>query len=76
MKHIILTATMLLTCGALTHSWSQDLYDYKKPRESQNWTTISLKTKPSEGQALPLVLLIVDSIAVRYAAEVGSELKG
>lgn len=76
MKHITFTATMLLTCTAITHSWSQDLYDYKKPRESQNWTTISLKTKPSDGPALPLVLLIGDSITVRYAAEVGSELKG
>lgn len=76
MKHITFTATMLLTCTAITHSWSQDLYDYKKPRESQNWTTISLKTKPSDGPALPLVLLIGDSITVRYAAEVGTELKG
>jgi len=76
MKHTTFTATMLLTCTAITHSWSQDLYDYKKPRESQNWTTISLKTKPSDGPALPLVLLIGDSITVRYAAEVGTELKG
>jgi hypothetical protein len=76
MKHTILTATILLTCTAITHSWAQDLYDYKKPRESQNWTTISLKTKPSDGPALPLVLLIGDSITVRYAAEVGTELKG
>mgnify|MGYP006269920077 FL=1 len=76
MKHITFTTMMLLTCTAITHSWSQDLYDYKKPRESQNWTTISLKTKPSDGPALPLVLLIGDSITVRYAAEVGTELKG
>jgi len=76
MKHIKFTATMLLTCAAITHAWSQDLYDYKKLRESQNWTTISLKTKPSDGPALPLVLLIGDSITVRYASEVGSELKG
>lgn len=76
MKHITFTATILLTCTAITHLWAQDLYDYKKPRESQNWTTISLKTKPSDGPALPLVLLIGDSITVRYAAEVGSELKG
>jgi len=76
MKHTTFTATMLLTCTAITHLWAQDLYDYKKPRESQNWTTISLKTKPSDGPALPLLLLIGDSITVRYAAEVGSELKG
>ncbi len=76
MNHTTFTATMLLICTTITHSWSQDLYDYKKPRESQNWTTISLKTKPSDGPALPLVLLIGDSITVRYAAEVGTELKG
>lgn len=76
MKHITFTATILLTCTAITHLWAQDLYDYKKPRESQNWTTISLKTKPSDGPVLPLVLLIGDSITVRYAAEVGTELKG
>ncbi|MFN0078504.1 MAG: SGNH/GDSL hydrolase family protein [Prosthecobacter sp.] len=76
MKHIPFAATILLTCTAITHSWSQDLYDYKKPRESQNWTTISLKTKPANGPDLPLVLLIGDSITVRYAAEVGTELKG
>jgi hypothetical protein len=76
MKNIIFKATMLLTCTVITTSWSQELYDYKKPRESQNWTTISLKTKPSDGPVLPLVLLIGDSITVRYAAEVGTELKG
>ncbi len=76
MKHITFTTMMLLTCTAITHSWSQDLYDYKKPRDPQHWTTISLKTKPSDGPALPLVLLIGDSITVRYAAEVGTELKG
>jgi len=75
-RTLTLAATMLLTCTAITQSWSQDLYDYKKPRESQNWTNISLKTKPSDGPALPLVLLIGDSITVRYAAEVGSELNG
>ena len=76
MQHIAFTATLLLSLHAVNHAWSQDLYDYKKPRESQNWTTISLKTKPSDGPALPLVLLIGDSITVRYAAEVGTELKG
>jgi hypothetical protein len=75
MKHLPFTATMLLTCTAVTHSWSQDLYDYQKPRESQNWTTISLKTKPANGPDLPLVLLIGDSITVRYSAEVGTALK-
>ena len=59
----------------MPHSWSQDLYDYKKPRESQNWTNISLKTKPANGPDLPLVLLIGDSITVRYSSEVGAALK-
>lgn len=66
---------MLLAVLAMTHSWSQDLYDYKKPRESQNWTTISLKTKPANGPDLPLVLLMGDSITVRYSSEVGTALK-
>lgn len=66
---------MLLTSTALTRAWAEDLYDYKKPRESQNWTNISLKTKPANGPDLPLVLLIGDSIAVRYSSEVGSALK-
>lgn len=69
------TATLLLSVLAMTHAWSQDLYDYKKPRESQNWTTISLKTKPANGPDLPLVLLIGDSITVRYSSEVGTALK-
>ena len=75
MKHLPFTATILLACTAVTHSWSQDLYDYPKQRESQNWTTISLKTKPANAPDLPLVLLIGDSIAVRYSAEVGTALK-
>ena len=75
MQHIPYTATLLLSVLAMTHAWAQDLYDYKKPRESQNWTTISLKTKPSNGPDLPLVLLIGDSIAVRYSAEVGTALR-
>lgn len=66
---------LLLCFLTLTHAWSQDLYDYKKPRESQNWTTIMLKTKPSNGPDLPLVLLIGDSIAVRYSSEVSAALK-
>lgn len=75
MQHIAFTATLLLSLHAVNHAWSQDLYDYKKPRESQNWTTISLKTKPANGPDLPLVLLIGDSIAVRYSSEVGTALK-
>ncbi len=74
-RTLTFTATLLLTCIAMTHAWSQDLYDYKKPRESQNWTTISLKTKPANGPNLPLVLLIGDSITVRYSSEVGTALK-
>ena len=60
---------------AMDSARAEDLYDYKKPRESQNWTTISLKTKPANGPDLPLVLLIGDSITVRYSAEVGTALK-
>jgi hypothetical protein len=75
MHHIVFTATLLLSLHAVNHAWAQDLYDYKKPRESQNWTTISLKTKPAKGPDLPLVLLIGDSIAVRYSSEVGTALK-
>ena len=70
-----LAATGLCAAMALTTAWTQDLYDYKKPRESQNWTTISLKTKAANGPDLPLVLLIGDSITVRYAADVGTALK-
>ncbi|PHX93862.1 MAG: hypothetical protein CK546_07955 [Pedosphaera sp.] len=57
------------------HAWSHDLYDYRTPREAQDWCTISLRTKPANGPALPLVLLIGDSITVRYASEVGAALK-
>jgi hypothetical protein len=74
-RTLTFTATLLLTCVAMHHSWAQNLYDYKKPRESQNWTTISLRTRPANGPDLPLVLLIGDSIAVRYSSEVGTALK-
>ena len=75
MKHIPVTATLLLSVLSMTHVLAQDLYDYKKPRESQNWTTISLKTKPANGPDLPLVLLMGDSITVRYSSEVSTALK-
>ncbi|QDU24976.1 hypothetical protein ETAA8_00370 [Anatilimnocola aggregata] len=74
-KSLNITATLLFTATAMTHAWAEDPYNYKKPRESQNWTTISLKTKTANGPDLPLVLLIGDSITVRYAAEVGTALK-
>ena len=74
-RTLTLAEALLLTFIVMTHAWSQDLYDYKKPREAQNWTTISLKTKPANSPDLPLVLLIGDSIAVRYSAEVGTALK-
>ena len=74
-RTLTLAATLLLSVLAMTHAWSQDLYDYRKPRESQNWTTISLKTKPANGPDLPLVLLMGDSITVRYSSEVGTALK-
>jgi len=53
----------------------EDLYDYKTPREAQDWCTITLRTKPANGADLPLVLLIGDSITVRYSSEVGAALK-
>lgn len=68
-------AALLLSSLAVPYSQASDLYHYKKPCESQNWTTISLKTKPANGLDLPLVLLIGDSITVRYASEVGIALK-
>jgi hypothetical protein len=46
------------------------------PRESQDWCTITLRTKPAGVPELPLVLLIGDSIAVRYVSEVNAALKG
>jgi len=74
-KPLHITAILLLTATAMTDARAEDPYNYKKPRESQNWTTISLKTKTADGPDLPLVLLIGDSITVRYAAEVGTALK-
>lgn len=73
-KQAFLTAMCLTSLSNLALQ-AEDLYDYKKPREAQNWSSISLKTKPGNGPELPLVLLIGDSITVRYASEVGTELK-
>lgn len=75
LKVLPLATTGMLAVMTPVSTWAQDLYDYKKPRESQNWTTISLKTKAANGPALPLVLLIGDSIAVRYSADVATALK-
>ena len=76
MKRLLLTGTALLQLAfALTQALAEELYDYRTPRESQDWCTISIKTKAANGPALPLVLLIGDSITVRYAAEVGAALK-
>lgn len=72
MKTIIFS---ILMAGMMAQAWAQELYDYKTPRESQDWCTISIKTKPSDGPDLPLVLLIGDSITVRYSSEVGAALK-
>ena len=72
---ITLTAMMLLAGNLATRSLADGLYDYKTPRESQDWCTISLRTKPPNGPDLPLVLLIGDSIKVRYSAEVSGALK-
>jgi hypothetical protein len=66
---------LLLAGLAITQAWAEDLYNYRTPREAQDWCTISLRTKPANGPALPLVLLIGDSITVRCAAEVGTALK-
>lgn len=73
-KLLLLTLTTLLAFSTpRTHA--EDLYDYRTPREAQDWCTISIRTKPANGPALPLVLLIGDSITVRYASEVGAALK-
>ncbi len=66
---------LCLICFALGTVHAEDLYDYRTPREAQDWCTITLRTKPPNGPALPLVLLIGDSITVRYASEVGAALK-
>ena len=66
----------MLSGFMMAQAGAEDLYDYKIPREAQDWCTISLKTRPNDGPNLPLVLLIGDSITVRYAAEVGTALKG
>lgn len=68
-------AAFLLAGLAMTQAWAEDLYNYRTPREAQDWCTISIRTKPANGPALPLVLLIGDSITVRYASEVGVALK-
>ena len=67
-------AVLLLAGLAITQAWAEDLYNYRTPREAQDWCTISIRTKPANGAALPLVLLIGDSITVRYASEVGAAL--
>ncbi|MCX7422685.1 MAG: SGNH/GDSL hydrolase family protein [Planctomycetia bacterium] len=70
-----LTITALLIGIASDATRSQELYDYPLKREAIDWCTITLKTKPVNGPDLPLVLLIGDSITVRYASEVGTALK-
>ncbi|MEZ5431695.1 MAG: SGNH/GDSL hydrolase family protein [Verrucomicrobiales bacterium] len=68
-------AATLLAGIVMTSARAQEPYDYKTPRESHDWCTITIKTKPANGPDLPLVLLIGDSITVRYAAEVGAALQ-
>ena len=76
MKQLLLTCTALWQLAfALTPALAQDHYNYPLPREAHDWCTITIKTRPPNGPVLPLVLLIGDSITVRYAAEVGAALK-
>lgn len=75
MKLKTLLITTLLAGAATPHAYAQGLYDYKKAREAQDWCSIMIKTKPVNGPDIPLVLIIGDSITVRYAAEVGTALK-
>lgn len=72
-KLLLTLATLIAFATPRIHA--EDLYDYRTPRESQDWCTISIRTKPADGPDLPLVLLIGDSITVRYASEVGAALK-
>ena len=76
MNQILLTArALLLATLAISQPFAEELYDYRTPRETQDWCAITIRTKPANGPALPLVLLIGDSVTVRYAAEVGAALK-
>ena len=75
MTKIFLLALTTLVALATPLASAEDLYDYRTPREAQDWCTITLRTKPANGPALPLVLLIGDSITVRYASEVTAALK-
>lgn len=81
MKHsrssILVALSILVTAAGLfaDPARGQELYDYPLKRESADWCTIMLKTKTANGPDLPLVLLIGDSITVRYASEVGTALK-
>ncbi|MEY4938485.1 MAG: hypothetical protein RIQ93_220 [Verrucomicrobiota bacterium] len=64
-----------LACVAFARAAAEERYDYRTPREAHDWCTITLKTRPANGPDLPLVLLIGDSITVRYSAEVSAALK-
>lgn len=77
MNHSILRfAIVLLLAGTAAESGrAQEQYDYPHRREAVDWCTITLKTRPGNGPELPLVLLIGDSITVRYNSEVSSHLK-
>ena len=66
---------VLAACWVGGAARAQELYDYPLKRESADWCTIMLKTKTATGPDLPLVLLIGDSITVRYSSEVGTALK-
>jgi len=74
-KAITFTAALALACTTWSGVRAEDLYDYKIPRESQDWCIITLRTKPANGADVPLVLLIGDSITVRYSTEVGTALR-
>ncbi|GDY18874.1 hypothetical protein LBMAG56_02190 [Verrucomicrobiota bacterium] len=72
---LLLFVGLLTFVSAAAPFPAEDRYDYPLPREAHDWCTITIKTRPPNGPVLPLVLLIGDSITVRYAAEVGAALK-
>ena len=75
MKSLQLAAILLLSVLSLAAARAQELFSYALPREAVDWCTITLTTKRANGPDLPLVLLVGDSITVRYAAEVSAALK-
>lgn len=75
MLSITRAATWLLTAMVVSQVWAEELYAYRMRREAVDWCTITIRTRPANSPERPLVLLIGDSITVRYAAEVNTALR-